>query len=112
MVQLECGDCHRPAAVNAAWPYADNNYVAAKTSYQPGDLGLPPHDALLAPHPSSGRETMVPVRFATACAGCHLLTLDKRFDIGVPHDEPEVVHAFLVKTFRSTSQSIQMNYMK
>jgi hypothetical protein len=99
MVQLDCGDCHRPAAASATWTYADTTYLAAKASYKPGDLGLPPHDALLAPHPSSGRETMVPVRFATACAGCHLLTFDKRFDIGVPHDKPEVVHAFLVKIF-------------
>ncbi len=99
MVQLACGDCHRPAALNAVWPYADNNYVAGKTWYQPGDLGLLPRDALVAPRPFSGRETPVPVRFATACAGCHLLTFDQRFDIGVPHDDPEAVHAFLVKTF-------------
>jgi NADH:ubiquinone oxidoreductase subunit F (NADH-binding) len=39
----------------------------------------------------TGRETMVPPKFATACAGCHLLTFDKRFDVGVPHDKPEVV---------------------
>jgi hypothetical protein len=42
---------------------------------------------------------MAPVKFATACAACHLLTFDKRFDEGVPHDKPEVVHAFLVKKF-------------
>ena len=41
----------------------------------------------------------MPPKFATACAGCHLLTFDKRFDVGVPHDKPEVVHAFLVKKF-------------
>jgi hypothetical protein len=38
-------------------------------------------------------------KFATACAGCHLLTFDKRFDVGVPHDKPQAVHAFLVKKF-------------
>jgi len=43
---------------------------------------------------------MAPPKFATACAACHLLTFDKRFDVGVPHDEPEVVHAFLVKKFQ------------
>jgi hypothetical protein len=43
---------------------------------------------------------MAPVKFANACASCHLLTFDKRFDEGVPHDEPGVVHAFLVKKFR------------
>jgi hypothetical protein len=47
----------------------------------------------------NGRELMAPVKFANACASCHLLTFDKRFDEGVPHDEPSVVHAFLVKKF-------------
>jgi len=42
---------------------------------------------------------MAPVRFAYACAGCHSLAFDKRFDEGVPHDKPEVVQAFLVKKF-------------
>jgi len=50
-------------------------------------------------NPETGRELMAPVKFAAACAGCHLLTFDKRFDEGVPHDKPEVVHAFLVKRF-------------
>jgi hypothetical protein len=30
-----------------------------------------------------------------------LLTFDKRFDEGVPHDNPEVIHAYLVKKFAS-----------
>src|SRR5579871_4584775 len=40
-----------------------------------------------------------PVKFANACAGCHLLTFDKRFDEGVPHDKPHIVHAFLLRKF-------------
>ncbi len=42
---------------------------------------------------------MAPVKFANACAACHLLTFDKRFDYGAPHDKPKVIHAFLVRTF-------------
>jgi hypothetical protein len=42
---------------------------------------------------------MAPVKFATACAACHSLAFDKRFNEGVPHDKPEVVYAFLVKKF-------------
>jgi hypothetical protein len=42
---------------------------------------------------------MEPVKFANACASCHLLTFDKRFEQGVPHDKTEVVHAFLVRKF-------------
>jgi hypothetical protein len=42
---------------------------------------------------------MAPVKFANACAGCHSLEFDKRFEEGVPHDRPDVVHAFLIKKF-------------
>ena len=101
-VQLDCSDCHRTVAATtkSAWPYADAKYAAAFVSYTDADSfqiaetsGLKPHD------PPSGRELMEPVKFASACAACHLLTFDKRFDEGVPHDKPEVVHAFLLKKF-------------
>jgi hypothetical protein len=99
-VELECGDCHRPGAVSADWNYADAKYTAAHTSYSQQTEVLPPRPGALAPPvPMSGRELMAPVRFAYACAGCHSLSFDKRFDEGVPHDKPEVVHAFLVKEF-------------
>ncbi|MGB8473958.1 MAG: hypothetical protein WCE61_07745 [Candidatus Acidiferrum sp.] len=99
-VQLECGDCHQPVAASVKWAYADPRYTAANTtnSKQNEALTLEPR-TLPRPVPMSGRELMAPVKFATACAGCHLLSFDKRFDEGVPHDKPEVVHAFLVKKF-------------
>ena len=100
MVQLQCEDCHRPAAVNAAWPYGDESYVVAEVSYgHEAQPGLP-RDALAGPRPATGRERMQPVRFATACAGCHLLTFDKRFVEGVPHDKTEIVHGFVVTKFQ------------
>jgi hypothetical protein len=43
---------------------------------------------------------MAPVTFANACASCHLLSFDKRFSEGVPHDKPEVIHAFLKEKFQ------------
>lgn len=99
-VQLACGDCHQPGAASAEWTYADATYTAANTSYFERDevLALQP-GTLLPPKPMSGRELMAPVRFAYACAGCHSLAFDKRFNEGVPHDKPEVVYAFLVKKF-------------
>ena len=101
LVQLECNDCHRPAAAFASWAYADAKYVAAHPSYSDQDEIRPALGGTLGSRtPPTGRELMAPVRFATACAGCHLLTFDKRFDDGVPHDKPEVVHAYLVKTFQ------------
>ena len=100
IVQLECGDCHRPAGVNQGWPYADKAYVMAESSYRTDLPEVLPNDTLWTPKPLTGRENMIPPKFATACAACHLLTFDKRFDAGVPHDKPEVVHVFLLKKFQ------------
>ena len=102
IVELECADCHRN--YQAAWKYALSPYPEM-ASYQLhpnipiGSLPrpLPSFQPFL---PSSGRERMRPVEFAGACSACHLLSFDKRFDEGVPHDTPEVVHAFLVKKFQ------------
>ena len=103
-VQLECADCHRASASATAtteWKYADARYVAANVTYKTDVELLPPATGTLtSPHQTSGRELMAPVKFAPACAGCHLLTFDKRFEDGVPHDTPEIVHAFVVKKFQ------------
>jgi len=100
-VQLECGNCHRATAADADLTYADPKYHAATLSYKDADEFLPLHsETLRAPRSATGRELMAPVRFANACAACHLLAFDKRFDYGVPHDKPEIVHAFLVRVFR------------
>ena len=101
-VQLTCSDCHRSAAASpgSPWPYADTKYAAAAMSYTDKDEFLVTRTAGLMTHnPATGRELMAPVKFATACAACHLLTFDKRFDEGVPHDKAEVVRAFLMKKF-------------
>jgi hypothetical protein len=99
-VQLECEDCHRPDAVSAEWAFAEASYATGKNSNAPQDEELTPKvGTLQRPVPMSGRELMAPVKFGKACAGCHSLAFDKRFDEGVPHDKPEIVHAFLVKKF-------------
>jgi len=101
-VQLACGDCHQTggAAASAEWKYGDAKYVAGGSSYStPDEVVAVKSEGLTRPTPTSGRELMAPVKFATACAGCHSLSFDKRFDEGVPHDKPEVVHAFLEKKF-------------
>jgi hypothetical protein len=99
MVQLDCGDCHRPAAANGVWPYADANYLSKSVTYKDDAVLLPAMAALTPRGARDGREYMATPKYATACAGCHLLTFDKRFDVGAPHDKPEVVHAFLMKKF-------------
>jgi hypothetical protein len=99
-VQLECGDCHRAGAALVEWKYADASYASTNVSYSAQDELVAQKSGTLprAGH-ERGRELMAPVKFATACAGCHSLAFDKRFSEGVPHDKPEVVHAFLVKKF-------------
>jgi len=101
MVQLACSDCHRPSLTNDShWAYGDQNYAAATASYtatesfEPGGSRGLPRKA-----PWSDRQLMAPVKFANACAGCHSLAFDKRFEEGVPHDRPDVVHSFLRKEF-------------
>jgi len=101
VVNLDCGDCHRPAAVKTNWIYADERYAAAKPSYsEEEEIHLVKANNLTSHAPVTGRELMAPVKFGTACSSCHLLTFDKRFEEGVPHDKPEIIHAFVVKKLR------------
>jgi hypothetical protein len=101
LVQLNCSDCHRPSlTTDTHWEYGDRNYAAAMVSYtaaesfEPGGTrGLP------TKQPWSDRQLMAPVKFANACAACHSLEFDKRFEGGVPHDRPEAVRAFLLRKF-------------
>ena len=108
IVRLACGDCHRPAAVKNSWTYADAAYTTPAGGTNPDTADSPGQEAgernsfTLAPHaPSSGRELLAPVTFANSCASCHLLSFDKHFNQGVPHDKPEVVRAFLKSTFQN-----------
>jgi hypothetical protein len=99
IVQLDCADCHRPAAAKNSWSYADASYASGSLASEPLKTSASNGDVLPAHNPPTGRELMAPVTFANACASCHLLSFDKRFSGGVPHDKPEVIHAFLKKTF-------------
>jgi len=100
-VQLECGNCHHATAPDPDLTYADPKYRAATVSYKDTGEALSVRSEIpRASRGATGRELMAPVKFANACAACHLLTFDKRFDEGVPHDKPSVIHAFLVRTFR------------
>jgi hypothetical protein len=103
IVQLLCSDCHRN--YEAQWKYAVLPLPGPAKYRVEADFldkkSIPGLEAGLKPSaPGSGRERMQPVEFAKACSGCHLLTFDKRFAEGVPHDTPEVMHEFLVKKFQ------------
>jgi hypothetical protein len=97
IVQLECQDCHRN--YSAGWKYeltADPEMPSYRTASEGPEASWTSRSFA----PPSGRERMRAVEFTTACSGCHLLTFDKRFDEGVPHDTPEVVHTFVMKKFQ------------
>lgn len=93
MVQLDCVNCHSAAAVKPDLTYSDTRYLAESVTYKASDVvSQTDREAFKSPRPSSGRERMTPPKFANACAACHLLTFDKRFEEGAPHDTPEVIH--------------------
>ncbi len=101
-VQLDCGDCHRPGTSaqqpRFASPAAETK-VALTTPGSPVAM-ITVTQTFGPPSHSTARAYMAPPSYAKNCAGCHTLLFDKRFTEGVPHDTPEVVHAFVVKKFQ------------
>jgi len=91
-VKLECSDCHRPVAeADGPWKYADPRLqLAAASTSDSGEIL----------HPDAGRELMTPTSYEKNCASCHKLQFDEHFAESVPHQKPEVVHAFLLQKFQ------------
>jgi hypothetical protein len=79
-VQLQCGDCHRPAGIGAA----GSDALAARVD---------------GPRPS--RAYMASITYAGQCSSCHPLEFDKRMTGSVPHQNPEAVHNFLAAKFEA-----------
>ncbi len=91
-VQMVCVDCHRSAAdVAGPWPYGDPKSQAGTAK----DLsaGVSKNESNIS---AAGRAYRAPATYAQTCAACHALQFDKRLTDAVPHDKPEVVHAFVV----------------
>jgi hypothetical protein len=89
LVQLECNDCHRPSGALEHWRYGDEKSNRELIPIIRDDPNVAP----------LRRAFMAAPKFAAACSGCHLLDFDKRLSEGVPHDKPEIVHAFVVRKF-------------
>jgi hypothetical protein len=88
-VQLDCDDCHRTAASSAAWRFG---LAQPATNVMPGKFDPPSR--------VSARAYMIPPTYANNCTACHTLQFDKRFQESVPHDAPEIVHAFIIQKFQ------------
>lgn len=94
-VEMQCQDCHRPAADQSApWKYGQAR--AVNTALQTDD----PHNPQMPSEPirpSAGRAYMAAPTYASACQNCHALQFDSHFTESAPHDKPQVVHDFIVK---------------
>lgn len=87
-VKMTCDDCHRSGNGNEAWPYAEPQARLISAT------------EVVRRRAESQPSYMAPPRFAQHCAACHTMQFDLRFgNEQVPHDRPEVVHAFLLKRF-------------
>lgn len=89
-IQMTCSDCHRAGAAVTPSPYALASMQGpARTEGEVQSAFLKGQGAYMAP-----------IEYQQHCAACHLLDFDPRFPGTVaPHDEPEVVHAFLMAKF-------------
>lgn len=88
-VQLVCDDCHRTVRPESGWRFGSSQASGAPVSQR-----------ALPPSMDAGRAYMSPVTYAQHCVACHGLQFDARFQESVPHDTPEVIHAFLVQKFQ------------
>ena len=95
-VQLECKDCHRQPAARGAWRFGSAEALPVSA---PAPAPAAMKSDIYAPDPNLARMSMP--KFVEACSACHLLQFDKRFADQVPHDKPDVVHAFVVKKFET-----------
>ena len=104
-VQLQCNDCHRPAADSQQpWAYAESTIPEAHSAAAPemsksGDAHLVT-TALEELPPSTGRAHMSPIKYATQCAACHQLQFDERIPDLVPHGKPELIHDFVEQKYK------------
>jgi hypothetical protein len=101
-VRLKCQDCHRtPAEQNAPWNYGESGMMQAwLTSSDPHHPRAPDGPV----RPDAGRAYMAAPTYASACQNCHALQFDAHFAESVPHDDPRVVHEFVVRKLRQYIQ--------
>lgn len=98
-VQMDCQDCHRLRTVEGTWPYAMPQAISQATP-QPRPVAAGTSADLKHSH---SQDYMLPILYVNQCAGCHVkdLQFDKRFDQAAPHDQPEVVQAFLIQQYNN-----------
>jgi hypothetical protein len=89
-VQLDCGDCHRPAGIVQPWRFGRADPAEPATRVGPSSF----------PARAATRAYMQPVNYYQHCASCHPLLFDPRSNAAVPHKKPELVESVLEPEFR------------
>lgn len=99
-VQLDCDDCHRANAANQTWRFGEAQPPQSPVNASSGQMAFVSATQMAGPPSrSSARAYMQPIAYTKHCVNCHPLLFDKRFTDSVPHDTPDVIHAFLVKRY-------------
>ena len=97
-VQMQCQDCHRPAAdAGQPWLYA-LNAASDKAETPVVQMVATALDPL---PPSTGRAHMTPIKYEIQCAACHVLEFDERINDAVPHGKPEIIYDFVTAKYRA-----------
>ena len=99
VVQMDCDDCHRPlnANDNRPWPYSVA--LVQPASQQPVMVGQAQAQQRKRRSVEAGPGAyMTAIKYVNQCAACHTLQFDPLIQTPAPHDKPEIVDAFIVKT--------------
>jgi hypothetical protein len=103
VVQLACDDCHRPTNLQQPWPYSVAEVQPA--SQQPIDVGLADtQQRKRRSITASAGAYMTRIRYVNQCAACHALQFDQLILQPAPHDQPQVVHAFITSKYQEYIQ--------
>jgi hypothetical protein len=103
-VQMVCNDCHRALNVKEPWPYSVAEIQPA--SQRPMEVSAT--DAQQRKRRSieiGAGGLMAPIRYVNQCAACHSLVFDNLIPEPAPHDQPTVVHAFIVREYTEYVQA-------
>ena len=95
---MVCDDCHRPTNSHQPWPYSVAEVEPA--SQQPIDVGVADTQQRKRRSIAAGAGAyMTRIRYVNQCAACHVLQFDPLMPQPAPHDQPQLVHAFITKKY-------------
>jgi len=101
---MVCDDCHRPTNSQQPWPYSVAEVQPA--SQQPVDVGIADTQQRKRRSIAAGAGAyMSHIRYVNQCAACHPLQFDPLIPQPAPHDQPQIVRAFIMSKYRDYIQA-------